>query len=153
MFVQDVIVCMLPLFLSHFPKSIFPNIHIFCLFIYFLKPWMTFQNILFLSKLQVIFHSPVLLDLEFPAAFHILPSIFKISYIFLSLIPSLSLFSVRWHPSKSILSFQKVTSSTRCDKVVLNIEPLAPELSFPGGTIHGLKAFLACSRTIWASAG
>ena len=141
--------CLYATFISliFFPK-IFSNIHILIFSLYFLKPWMIFPNILFLSKLQVIFHSPVLLDLEFPAAFHILPAIFKISYIFLSLILSLSLFSVRWHPVKSILSFLKVTSPTRCDKVVLNIEPSAPELSFPGGTILGSKAFPECSRTI-----
>ena len=100
------------------------------------------KNIPFLSKLQVVFHSTFLLDLEFSAAFYILPAKFsKISHIFLSLILSLSLFSVRWHPVKSILSSLKVTSPTRCDKVFLNIEPLAPGLSFPGGTILWLKSF------------
>ena len=52
-----------------FPPKLFLNIHILIFSFYFLKPWMIFSNIQFLSKLQVIFHSFVLLDLEFTAAF------------------------------------------------------------------------------------
>ena len=97
----------------------------------------------------MIFHSPVLLDLEFPAAFYILPAKFsKFPIIFLSLIlESFSVFSPMASSQVDPI-FPEGHISYEVQQGRPEHRALSTGTFIPGGTIHGSKAFLECSRTI-----
>ena len=106
----------------------------------------------FSSKLQVIFHSFVPLDFEFPAFYFILPAIFKILVFFQSLIPIFLSFSPM-ASSQLDSVFPEGHISYEVRQSLPEHRALSTGPFFPRWYYVGSKTSLVCFRTTWAIAG
>ena len=128
---------------------IFPNTLIFQnISLISSKPWTIFLKIsYFPQKVQSHFlFLPFSLDLEFSPHFYPACKLSKLSLFYLSLISEFSS-TFQFDGIQSAWSYLSRRSHLLWGAihVVLNIEPSAPDPSFPGGTTRGSKAFLICS--------